>query len=97
MALNSMYDIIIRQINTEKSARELADGKYYFEVVKNAGKDSVKSAVEKIFGVEVLKINISNRKGKVKRFKGKIGQRNSIKIAVVSLKKGQTINFDKIG
>jgi len=97
MAVNSIYDIIIRQINTEKSTRELADGKYYFEVTKDANKKNIKTAIEKIFGVEVLKVNVMNRIGKVKRFRGKEGQRKSIKIAVVSLKKGQTINFDKIG
>lgn len=97
MAVNSIYDLIIRQINTEKSARELADSKYYFEVVKNANKENLKKAVEKIFEVEVLKVNIMNRQGKVKKFRGKEGQRKSIKIAIVTLKKGQTINFDKLG
>jgi len=97
MALNSMYDLIIRQINTEKSARELAESKYYFEVTKDADKKNIKTAVEKIFNVEVLKVNMLNRQGKVKKFRGREGQRKSMKIAIVSVKKGQTINFDKIG
>ena len=97
MALNTIYDLITRQINTEKSARELAESKYYFEVTKDANKKNLKIAVETIFGVEVLGINVLNRQGKVKKFRGKEGQRKSIKIAIVSLKKGQTINFDKIG
>jgi len=97
MALNTIYDLIIRQINTEKSARELVESKYYFEVTKDANKKNLKIAVETIFGVEVLGINVLNRQGKVKKFRGKEGQRKSIKIAIVSLKKGQTINFDKIG
>jgi len=97
MSLGSIYDIILRQINTEKSARELADNKYYFEVSKRADKNSVKKAVEKIFEVEVIKVNIMNRQGKVKRFRGQEGQRKSTKIAIVTVKKGQTINFDKLG
>jgi large subunit ribosomal protein L23 len=96
MALD-IYNIIKRQINTEKSAREMADGKHYFEVVREADKDSVKNAIEKIFEVKVLKINILNRQGKVKRFRGREGKRKSVKIAIVTLEKGQTINFDKLG
>lgn len=97
MAISSIYDVIVRQINTEKSMRELAGGKYYFEVVKDANKDKVKKAVEKAFGVKVAKVNIMNRQGKVKRFRGREGQRKSVKIAIVTLEKGEKINFDKIG
>lgn len=97
MTLGYIYDIIVKHINTEKSAKDLANNKYYFEVDKRATKKDVKDAIKKIFEVEVVKVNINNRKGKVKRFRGKMGQRKSVKIAIVTVKKGQNINFDKIG
>lgn len=97
MALGYTYDIIVKHINTEKSSRDLANDKYYFEVHRDATKNDVKSAVEKIFAVKVVKVNVNNRLGKVKGFRGRKGQRKSKRIAIVTLEKGQKINFDKIG
>ena len=96
MSLGTVYDTIIRVINTEKSAKDMTFGKYYFEVQPDATKEGIKKAVEKIFGVKVKSINIMNTKGKVKRFKGRIGKRKDTKKAIVTLEEGQSINYSKV-
>jgi large subunit ribosomal protein L23 len=55
-------------------------------------KTQVKKAVEKIFGVKVVKVNTLNRKGKTFRTRFGIGKRKDIKHAIVILAKGQTID-----
>ncbi len=87
------YDKIKGLIYTEKSNKQLADGKYHFRVEANCNKDEIASLVKKAFGVEVTKVNIVNTKSKVKRFKGVEGTRGAYKKAIVTLKEGQSINF----
>lgn len=96
MSLGKEFDIIVRTLTTEKTARAAADNKYYFEVLKTADKCSVKNAIQNIFGIDVESVNIINMEGKVKRFKGTKGKRKSVKKAVVTLKKGQDINLGKL-
>lgn len=64
-----------------------------FRVVSDATKPEIKAAVELLFKVEVEAVQVANVKGKVKRFKGAVGQRKGWKKAYVSLKPGQEINF----
>ena len=64
-----------------------------FRVVNDATKPEIKAAVELLFKVEVESVQVSNVKGKVKRFKGAVGRRKGWKKAYVSLKPGQEINF----
>jgi large subunit ribosomal protein L23 len=64
-----------------------------FRVVNDATKPEIKAAVELLFKVEVESVQVSNVKGKVKRFKGAVGRRKGWKKAFVSLKPGQEINF----
>ncbi len=87
------YDKIKGLIYTEKSNKQLADGKYCFEVDKNCTKKDLKSLIKLVFDVDAEKINISNVTGKTKRFRGILGQRKSYKKATVTLKEGQSINF----
>lgn len=96
MSLGKEFDIIVKTLNTEKTARSVADNKVYFEVVNSANKNDIKAAVEKIFEVVVEGVNIINTLGKVKRFKGTLGKRSSVKKAVVTIKKGQDINFGRL-
>ena len=56
----------------------------------------IKKSIETIFGVDVEKVNIINTEGKVKRFKGTVGKRSSVKKAIVTIKDGQEINFAKL-
>jgi large subunit ribosomal protein L23 len=90
------YDSLKSLIYTEKSNKELAEGKYYFKVDKDCNKVKLKNLIKTFFKVEVEKVNISNVTGKTKRFKGITGQRKSYKKAIVTLKKGQSINFQNL-
>ncbi|MFT6332786.1 MAG: large subunit ribosomal protein L23 [Lentimonas sp.] len=88
------YDKIKGLIYTEKSNKQLEQNKYCFEVSKNCSKGEIKSLLKTLFSVDVSKVNIANVSGKVKRFKGIIGKRSSYKKALVTIKEGQSINFE---
>ena len=60
-------EVIIKPIVTEKSNDGLQAGKYTFKVAKNATKVEIAKAVEKLFGVKVVKVNTVSVKGKAKR------------------------------
>ncbi len=79
---------------SEKAAL-LADTQeqYVFKVVPTATKSEVKQAVESLFDVKVQSVNMINIKGKRKVFKGRQGQRNGVRKAVVRLASGQEIDF----
>ena len=64
-----------------------------FRVASDATKPEIKAAVELLFKVEVESVQVLNVKGKVKRFRGAVGQRKGWKKAFVCLKPGQEINF----
>ncbi len=87
------YDIIRRPIITEKATAATELNKFSFEVSSCADKLKIKKAVEAIFSVKVLQVNISNLQGKRKMFKGREGFRKGQKKAIVTLEQGQTIDF----
>ena len=58
----------------------------------DATKPEIKSAVEGIFDVKVTAVNTLNQKGKVKRFRGRLGKRSDSKKAIVTLAEGQSID-----
>jgi large subunit ribosomal protein L23 len=87
------YDVIRKPVLSEKSIMMNEQSKYVFVVDKRSTKDTVKQAVENIFGVNVNKVNIMNVKGKTKRFKGTMGRTSDYKKAVVTLNKGQEIDL----
>ncbi len=64
-----------------------------FEVSQDATKPEIKAAVELLFKVEVISVNVANVKGKQKRFGRFMGKRRDWKKAYVALKAGQEINF----
>ena len=87
------YDKILSPIVTEKSTSFSEQNKIVFKVHKGANKNSIKKSVEKIFKVNVIKINTINLKGKTKLVKGKKSSRPGYKKAIVTLKKGQSIDL----
>ena len=90
----TMQDIIIRPIVTEASMAATAAKKYTFEVAKTAGKIEIKEAVEKLFGVEVAKVNTMNVRGRFKAQGRTGGYTASWKKAIVTLKAdSKTIAF----
>jgi large subunit ribosomal protein L23 len=86
------YDIILGPVITEKATNLSEQNKVVFKVRKTATKPEIKAAVEKLFDVKVESVNTLVRKGKVKRFKGTVGQQSDVKKAVVTLAEGQTID-----
>lgn len=90
---DKMYDLLVRPLVTEKTSLNMALNQYTFEVARHANKDSVKAAVEKVFGVAVTKVNTLVQKGKTKRFKGRTAIRSDWKKAIVTLKEGQSIDM----
>jgi len=78
-------DVIKRPVITEHSADLMADKKYTFEVYSKANKTEIRSAVEEIFGVKVVKVNTLNVKGKFKRMGRYGGYRSDRKKAIVQL------------
>mgnify|MGYP002738788052 CR=1 FL=1 len=92
--MKSPYDVILSPLVTERSMEIIDDNKYTFRVAKNASKTEIKDAVEKIFGVDVAKVNTVNMLGKTKRVGMRMGKRSDWKKAVVTLKEGsKTIEF----
>ena len=86
-------DTIISPNITEKSTSFSNFNKVVFKVDKGASKDSIKKSIEKIFKVNVIKINTINLKGKTKIVKNKKTFKSGSKKAIVTLKKGQSIDL----
>ncbi len=85
--------IVLAPIVSEKSYAGTADGKYTFRVHNDAHRTQVRQAVEQLFEVDVLKVNIVKVQPKPKR-RGMIkGTKPGWKKAIVQLKPGQTIEF----
>ena len=88
----AMYDVILAPVVTEKSTRVSEHNQVVFKVRMEATKPDIKAAVEGIFGVKVLAVNTLVQKGKMKRFKGRVGFRSDAKRAIVTLAEGQNID-----
>ena len=90
---NSAYDIILSPVITEKSTNLNALNKLTFKVSKDANKSSIKKSIEKLYKVEVIKVNTILSKSKIKVVRGKLGRKTGYKKAIVTLKEGQTIDM----
>ena len=86
-------DKIISPNVTEKSTSLSEFNKFVFKVDKNANKNSIKKNIEKIFKVNVTKINIINKQNRTKIARGKKIKVRGYKKAIITLKKGQNINL----
>ena len=87
-----LYEIIRKPVITEKATLGSEHGQVTFQVVLDASKPEIKQAVEALFNVKVKAVNTMRSKGKLKRFRGRIGKRPDYKKAVVTLQEGQTID-----
>ena len=88
-----LYDKILSPIVTEKSTNLSEQNKIVFKVPKTANKKNLKSNIEKIFKVNVTKINIINNKSRTKVTRGKKVKIKGFKKAIITLKKGQNIDL----
>ena len=86
------YDIILSPIITEKATNVSERNQVMFKVARHATKPQIKEAVEKLFDVKVKSVNTHVRKGKIKAFKGAVGQQSDVKRAVVTLEEGHRID-----
>ena len=85
--------IVLEPVVSEKSYEGTADGVYTFKVHPDAHKTQIRQAVEELFEVKVMRVNIIKVQAKPKR-RGLIkGTRQGWKKAVVKLAPGQTIQF----
>jgi len=86
-------DTVISPNITEKSTALSEFNKVVFKVHKGANKKSIKRSIEKIFKVNVIKINTINLKGKTKIIRNRKAIKSGYKKAIVTLKKGQSIDL----
>ena len=86
------YDIILAPLVTEKSTMGSENNQITFRVPLSATKPQIKAAIEQLFKVKVNAVNTLRQKGKVKRFRGKLGKRPDYKKAIVSLADGEMID-----
>tara|TARA_S200000501_G_C20804546_1_gene735545 strand:+ start:854 stop:1147 length:294 start_codon:yes stop_codon:yes gene_type:complete len=89
----NLYDKILSPIVTEKSTNLSEQNKIIFKVHKNANKKNLKANIEKIFKVNVTKVNIVNKKTRLKITRGKKVKVKGFKKAIITLKKGQNIDL----
>ena len=89
----SYIDSIRSPIITEKATILSEQNKTVFKVHRRANKQVIKKNIEKLFKVNVVKVNIINSKTKIKIKQGKKSYKTGYKKAIVTLKKGQSIDL----
>ncbi|MDB1145169.1 MAG: 50S ribosomal protein L23 [Alcaligenaceae bacterium] len=97
MKTERLMKVILSPVITEKATLvgEQAN-QLVIRVAQDATKPEIKAAVELLFKVEVESVSVLNRKGKVKRAGRYQGRRRSMRIAYVSLKEGQELDFSEV-
>ena len=88
-----LYDKILSPVVTEKSTNLSELNKIIFKVPNGANKKNLKKNIEKIFKVNVTKINIINKQNRTKIARGKKVKVSGYKKAIITLKKGQNIDL----
>ena len=88
-----LFDKIVSPHITEKSTNLSEQNKIIFKVPNKANKKNLKKNIEKIFKVNVTKINIINKKSKIKLTRGRKVKVPGFKKAIVTIKKGQNIDL----
>ncbi len=87
------YDKILSPVVTEKSTNMSEQNKIVFKVPNTSNKKIIKKSVEKIFKVNVTKVNIINKHSRNKISRGRKVKVKGYKKAIITLKKGQTIDL----
>jgi len=88
-----LYDKILSPMVTEKSTNMSEQNKVVFKVPTNANKKNLKTNIEKIFKVNVTKINIIKKRSRIKLSRNKKIKVSGFKKAIITLKKGQSIDL----
>ena len=93
LSKEALYDIIRNPVTTEKSTILSGKNQLVFRVAFGSNKSEIKEAIEMLFGVKVLRVNTLIQKGKLKRFRGRVGQRSDVKKAFVHLAEGHSVDL----
>jgi large subunit ribosomal protein L23 len=94
MAKIDVYEVIKKPLITEQGMHIVqTQNAYPFAVDRRANKIQIRAAIEELFGVEVVGVRTSNRKGKPRRRGRRYGRTQNWKKAYVKLKEGQTIEL----
>lgn len=98
MSQERLMKVLLAPLVSEKTAR-LADGnrQFAFRVLTDATKPEIRQAVELMFEVKVANVQVTNMKGKTKRFGQMNGRRANWKKAYVTLQEGHDIDFMEAG
>ena len=88
-----LYDKIFSPLVTEKTTNLSELNKIVFKVPSTANKKNLKTNIEKIFKVNVIKINIINKQNRTKLTRNKKVKVSGFKKAIITLKKGQSIDL----
>lgn len=89
-----LLDVLLEPRITEKATRIGEDNnQFVFKVARDASKPEIKAAVEQLFDVRVVAVQVLNMKGKTKRFGTTFGRRDNWKKAYVTLESGFDIDF----
>ena len=89
----NFIDSIRNPIITEKATILSEQNKTVFKVHEGANKKTIKKNIEKLFNVNVIRVNIINQKTKLKMKQGRKAYKTGYKKAIVTLKKGQSIDL----
>ena len=87
-----LYEVIRKPVSTEKATMASEANALVFEVAIDATKPLIREAVETLFNVKVKAVNTTITKGKLKRFRGRLGSRKDVKKAYVTLEEGHMID-----
>lgn len=88
-----LADLILKPIVSEKATIQLEENKYVFDVVLTATKTDIKSAIESLFDVKVVKVNTARLPRKKRRVGRFMGFKSQYKRAVVTLAEGDSITL----
>ena len=88
-----LYDKILSPVVTEKSTNLSEQNKIVFKVPRKSNKKNLKKNLEKIFKVNVIKVNIINKQPRLKITRGRKVKVSGFKKAIITLKKGQNIDL----
>ena len=88
-----LFDKILSPLVTEKSTNLSEQNKIVFKVPSKANKKNIKNNIEKIFKVNVTKVNIINKQSRTKLTRGRKVKVSGFKKAIITLKKGQSIDL----
>ena len=93
MSTERAYEVLRFPKVTEKSTLMAENNQMVFVVSLDANKSEIKQAVERLFKVKVAGVNTVKSPGKSKRFRGRLGQRNDVKKAYVTLADGEAVDI----